>query len=138
MKISIGKLTLFAVVLAIAVFAKRKEDERLGQVEKVFVAGNSYSANTVRETIMDMKTNTHWKNRCITGVSNKDLADATLEIVESVPIGGNGSGSGITPQSSGTLTLKSGDVIWGNNSMFAGNFILKRLNEAVCRAKGIN
>lgn len=109
----------------------KKEDPRLKQVEKVFVAGNSPSANDLRKAFSTNK----WKNVCISSVTNTDDADAVLEIVESVPLGERADGTARLPQSAAKLTLKSGDMIWSDDSMFSSVFILKRLNEAVCRAK---
>ena len=123
--------------MIVAVGAKENEDARLSGVEKVFVARNSRSANEVRKTLNDLHAKTRWKNICISGVTNKDEADAVLEIAESVPLGEWKDGTTRLPQTAGTLTLKSGDVIWSNDSQYSAVFILKRLNEAVCRAKGV-
>jgi hypothetical protein len=126
-------LTLVAVVLVLA--GKDKEDPRLARVEKVFVSGNSRSANEVRKTLSDLRGKTRWKNICISGVTGKDDADATLEVSEAVPLGGTGKTEARLPSSSATLTLKSSDLIWSNDSEYSSVFILKRLNDAVCRAK---
>jgi folylpolyglutamate synthase/dihydropteroate synthase len=126
----------FAIIACIlfpfACFAKdKKEDPRLKQVGKIFVAGNSASANALRKAFTDNK----WKKVCVSSVTNKDDADAVLEIVESVPLGERANGTVRLPQSAATLTLTSGDMIWSDDSMYTAVFLLKRLNEAVCRAK---
>jgi hypothetical protein len=128
---------LFVLLLASGANAKEKVDPRQKLVEKVFVVGNSSSANDVRKALTDLRGNTHWKAICISGVTNKEDADTLLEIVESVPLGEWKDGTVRLPQSAATLTLKSGDVIWSNDSQYSSVFILKRLNEAVCRAAGL-
>ena len=125
----------FLLLVAFTLSAKDKEDPRLRQVSKIFVTGNSRSANELRKALADLRKNTHWKNICISGVSNKDEADSTLDLAETVPLGGGGDGSVRLPSSSATITLKSGDLIWSNDSQYSSLFILKRLNDAVCRAQ---
>lgn len=126
---------LILVLLAAALPGKDKEDPRLQGVEMIFVLGNSRSANDVRRTLADLRGKTHWKEICISGVTNKNDADAVLEISEAVPLGGTAQTEIRLPSSSATLTLKSGDLVWSNDSQFSSVFILKRLNDAVCRAK---
>ena len=75
------KSLLVLVVIILTVDAKENEGARLKRVERVFVTGNSRSANEVRKTLNDLHANTRWKKICVSGVTNKDEADAVLEIV---------------------------------------------------------
>lgn len=130
-------VVVLLLVTGVGAAAKDKaNDPRLKEVDKIFIAGNSRSANDVRKTLSDLHSKTRWKNICISGVANKESSDAVLEIVESVPLGGSGGEVAMRlTQTSATLTLKNGDVVWSNDSQYSSVFILKRLNEAVCRAK---
>lgn len=103
---------IFIIVLALD--AKEKIDPRLKSAEKIFVSGNSRSANEVRRTLADLRNKTRWKNLCILSVSNKDEADAVLEIAETEVLGERSVGTTRLPTSAATLTLRSGDLIWSD------------------------
>lgn len=92
---------------------KDRSDERLKQVTKVFVSGNNQAADKAREVLRSGKT-------CLSLATKSSDADATLDIsTDSQTVGGTfgrmGSRSWVT---SGSLTLKSGDLVWSRSERF--------------------
>jgi hypothetical protein len=127
---------LTAILLIPTARAKDEDDPRLKDVKKIFINGNSASANQTRKTLMGLPRSVKWKAVCLTGVANRAGADAVLEINETVPLGFWPDGTVRLPQSAGTLTLTNGDLIWSDSSDYSAGFLLQRLNDAVCRVVG--
>lgn len=104
-------LTLIVMMAAAVASCKDKPDPRLATVNTVFVVGNNQAAEKARETLRGGKT-------CLSLATKADEADATLEIAaESQSMGGQiGGFGGRAWVVSGTLTLKSGDLIWSRST----------------------
>jgi hypothetical protein len=135
---------LLAVLVGIPGLApcKDKPDARLMTVTTVFVAGNNQAAEKARATLRNGKT-------CLALATKADAADATLDIsAESQTMGGMMGGfGGRNWVASGTLTLKSGDLIWSYSSRFGdapgmsggkttGELIVKHLaDDAGCKQR---
>jgi hypothetical protein len=111
---------LLAVFLIIPVSApcKNLPDERLKTVGSVFVRGNNQAAEAARQALRSGKT-------CLSLATKEADADAVLDIGnDSQTMGGQFGGMGArTNVVSGTLTLKSGDLVWsrserGNDAPF--------------------
>ena len=117
-------------------------DSRLKDVHSVFVFGNNQAAEKIRS---EMKNDSEKGKTCLAIVTNPDRADATLEVAaESSMIRGR------SPMArerewiiNGTLTTKSGDMIWSAHSQFsdapftsggdtAGKGLYRRLKLDVC------
>jgi len=92
----------------------RPVDSRLTTVSLVFVSGNNQAAERARDTLRDSKT-------CLGLALNASDADAVLEISsESQSLGGSlGQMGGRSSIASGTLTLKSGDLVWSRSERFS-------------------
>jgi len=136
---------LVAAAYAVSVGAaapKDRPDERLKSVTSVFVSGNNQVAEGARATLQNQKT-------CLTLATKAADADAVLDINaetqrESGDIGGFG---GRTWIAAGTLTLKSGDLIWSRSERFmdapfksggktAGNLLVRHLaDSAGCKER---
>jgi len=99
------------ILTAAAASCKDKPDPRLATVNTVFVAGNNQASEKARETLRSGKT-------CLSLAMKADDADATLGIsAESQSMGGQFGGfGGRAWVVSGTLTLKSGDLIWSRST----------------------
>jgi hypothetical protein len=97
-----------AIVIGAA--AKDHVDERLKDLTSVFVTGNNQSAEGARKVLQDEKT-------CLSLAPKAIDADAVLDITvdaqsQGGPIGGMGGRAWIA---SGTLTLKSGELVWSRS-----------------------
>lgn len=141
----IRALAIFAVIGTCSI-GKDKPDARLRDVSTVFVAGNNQAAERARETLRSGKT-------CLALAMKADDADATLEVATEGQsmrgqIGGLGGRSWVV---SGTLTLRSGDLIWSRSTRnsdapfvsgakASGDVLVKELaSDASCkdRQKGV-
>jgi len=144
-----GTLPAAAVLTAAIAFlagpctARDRADERLKRVTSVFVSGNNQAAEGARHTLQTGKT-------CLTLASKATDADAILDIsAESQSQGGMiGGMGGRTWVASGTLTLKSGDLVWSRSERFsdapfksggktAGDLLVHHLADtAGCKQRG--
>jgi hypothetical protein len=114
-----GVLTALATLVALVVsmgvaMPKDHPDERLKSVTSVFVSGNNQAAEGARETLQSNKT-------CLSLATKAPDADAVLDVNtdtqrEDGSFGGFG---GRTWIAAGTLTLKSGDLIWSRSERFS-------------------
>lgn len=123
-------------------YPRQRGDKRLQTVVAVFVSGNNQAAEKARETLRSEKT-------CLRLAPNAAESDAVLEIaLESQSQGGIlGGFGGRASIASGTLALKSGDLIWSRSYRFsdapfrsggkvAGNLLVRRLaKEAGCKQR---
>jgi hypothetical protein len=117
-------------------------DQRLQAIVSVFVSGNNQAAEKARDTLRNEKT-------CLRLAPNAAESDAVLEIaLESQSQGGVlRSFGGRASIASGTLTLKSGDLVWsrsyrfsdapfGSGGKVAGDLLVRRLaKEAGCKRR---
>lgn len=122
---------------------RRGQDERLGRVTSIFVAGNNQAAEGARHTLGNGKT-------CFVLATKAADADAVLDVTaEAETMGGSlGQFGGRNWVASGTLTLKSGDLIWTHSERFgdsplrsggktAGDLLVRHLAQAAaCKARG--
>lgn len=141
------KLRCLLVVLLAAGCAvcKDRPDARLKTVTSIFVSGNNQAAEGARQALKAGNTR-------LTLATNKDDADAVLEISadsqsQGGPIGGMGGRAWIT---SGTLTLKSGDLVWSRSERASdaplmsggktgGSLLVRHLSDdAACRERQKN
>lgn len=125
------------------VFAKDAPDARLQSLRSVFVSGNNQGAEQVRE---DLKKDAEKSKGCLTLATNQKDADGTLDIQtdgNSSMGGGMGSLGGRNWIVSGTVTLKSGDLVWSHSERFsdtplksgaktAGKLVYSKLRKAAC------
>lgn len=108
----------FAVLSALALSAhppavakRRYLDQRLHNVSKLFIKGNSQASDKARDMLRQGQT-------CFILTTRPEDADAILEIQDSAI----GTGSIVSPREntvSGTLTLSSGDLIWSDSARFS-------------------
>ncbi|HUT02294.1 MAG TPA: hypothetical protein VM163_00180 [bacterium] len=112
------RAVILSVVLSLAIplWAGKKDDvdPRLAHVKSIFVKGNNQAADKAREILRKGKT-------CFALASNPDEADAVLEMADSATpdtgiFGSMGARHNVV---SGTLTLKSGDLIWSRSERFS-------------------
>ena len=133
-----------AFVLVVSAAGKDHADERLSNVTSVFVTGNNQAAEGARQTLEDGKT-------CLSLNAKAVGADAVLDVTadsqnQGGPIGGMGGRAWIA---SGTLTLKSGELVWSRSVRFsdapfmsggktAGSLLVHRLAvvSAGCKNRG--
>ena len=107
--------TVLVILGAASSDAKQKPDERLRNVNSIFVKGNSQAADRAREMLRE------GKKTCFSLASKPEDADAVLEIGDSAVgspglLGGMGARHNVV---SGTLTLSSGDLIWSHSARFS-------------------
>jgi hypothetical protein len=110
--------TRIIVALAISVLligtptpGKDHPDERLKDVTAVFVTGNNQAAEGARQILENGKT-------CLSLAAKAADADAVLDVTadsqsQGGPMGGMGGRAWIA---SGTLTLKSGNLVWSRSA----------------------
>lgn len=137
-QITIVVLMLFAV----AAVGKDSPDSRVKQVTSVFVAGNNQAAEQAREEIRKNKS-------CLVLATKADDADAVLAIdTDTKSTGSRGFGEFGQRDwiASGTLTLKSGDLVWSRSERFtdapfrsggkvAGKLLVNRLAKDACEGR---
>ena len=111
-----GALTLLSVfiIAVVASDGKEKPDARLQSVTSVFVAGNNQAAEKARAVLRSGRT-------CLVLAPKASDADAVLEVsVDTQTQGGMiGGFGGRTWIGSGTLTLRSGELIWSRSERFS-------------------
>jgi hypothetical protein len=101
---------VIALLVAVPLFAKDKPNPKLAGVTSIFVKGNNQATEKAREMIENGKT-------CFTLATKAEDADAVLELAnESVNTGTlfNLRDSVVN----GTVTLKSGDLVWSKSERF--------------------
>ncbi len=131
----LASLLLAALSIGVST-GKDRPDERLKNITSVFVAGNNQAAESARRTLQNGRT-------CLSLAGKSADADAVLEIsADTQSQGGTfGSFGGRAWIASGTLTLKSGDLVWSRSERFsdaplkgggktAGNLLVRHLAEA--------
>ncbi|MBI4166718.1 MAG: hypothetical protein HY508_13390 [Acidobacteria bacterium] len=103
-----------STMLTVPAWSKSKPDPRLREVKSIFVKGNSQAAEKAREKLDEGKT-------CFSLATKADDADAVLEIGDSATAdpGVLGSFGGRHNVVSGTVTLKSGDLVWSHTARFS-------------------
>ncbi|MCI0404137.1 MAG: hypothetical protein L0212_11555 [Acidobacteria bacterium] len=106
-------LVLTLLLCAPALLAKDKPDPRLREVSTIFVKGNNQAAEKIRELLRKGKT-------CFQLATKAEDADAVLEVdadaaADPGSLGSFGRREWIV---SGTLTLKSGDLVWSKSRRF--------------------
>lgn len=130
-----SKIGLVVFLFASFMQGKDKPDARLLTVTSVFVQGNNQAAEGARQTLRSGKT-------CLTLATKAADADAVLDVnadsqTQGGEIGGFGGRAWIA---AGTLTLKSGDLVWSRSDRFsdapmmsggktAGNLLIRHLAE---------
>jgi hypothetical protein len=141
----ISKLLVVTLVLASTpVWAVRaKPDPRLSAVTSIFVTGNNQAAEKIREQLSKGKS-------CLTLALKADEADAVLDVSTDTKSQGDSGFGAFGAREwivSGTLTLKSGELVWSKSERFgdapfrsggkvAGDLLLHRLTDAVgCKAR---
>lgn len=105
-------LAVAAFTCALAAPARDHADERLKSVMSVFVSGNNQAAEGARQALQDAKT-------CLTLATKAADADAVLDISADTQRGAFGDFGGREWIASGTLTLKSGDLVWSHSQRFS-------------------
>ena len=116
MKNQVCVLALVLSLTASIAWAKKKQvDERLRSVNTIFVKGNSQAADRAREMLRE------GKKTCFSVAGRADDADAVLELGDSAVgdpgmLGTLGARHNVV---SGTLTLKSGDLVWSHSARFS-------------------
>src|ERR1035438_5287864 len=134
----IALCAFLALMFALVVAGKDKPDPRLTTVATLFVVGNNPAAEKAREVLREGKT-------CLSLATKAGDADATLAVsAEGQSMGGSiGGFGGRAWIVSGTLTLKSGDLIWSrstrnsdaplmNGGKTGGNLLIKYLVTDAC------
>jgi hypothetical protein len=113
-----SKLMLFLLLpLVCAAFARSRppSDPRLKDVHSIFIAGNNQAAQSARQ---EMRKDADKGKGCFALASNPNDADAVLAMDSD-----SARNSGLLDTRdfivSGTLTLKSGDLIWSNSERFS-------------------
>lgn len=119
-----------------------KPDPRLRTVTSVFVAGNNQAAEKARATLRGGRT-------CLTLAEKAADADAILEVTVDMQTQGGrvGAVGGRSWIASGTLTLRSGELIWSRSERFmdaafrsggkiSGELLVKQLaRDADCKRR---
>jgi hypothetical protein len=136
-------LLIGAALCSANALAKDRPDQRLKTVTSVFVSGNNQAAEGARQTLQNGKT-------CLTLATKAPEADAVLDVnaesqSQGGQIGGLGGRAWIV---SGTVTLKSGDLVWSHSERFsdaplmsggktAGSLLVRHLaDDAACKSRG--
>lgn len=132
--------TILLVFLVALAFGKDVVDPRLKDVRTVFVTGNNQAAEKIRS---EMRTDAGKKRSCLSLITNPSQADATLEVAADRNLTRNS----VTRESdwiiNGTLTTKSGDIIWSSHAQFsdapfmsggdtAGKILYRHLKSDAC------
>lgn len=107
---------LVVMLLVAAAFAA----DRTGKISTIFVDGNNEAAQKIRKEIGKGKS-------CLALLSAKSEADAVLEVAE------NRQGWPYSIMVSGTLTSKSGELIW-SGTRGAAEGLLWDLKKSICNA----
>jgi hypothetical protein len=111
-----GALVLLSIFIVAVVGSdgKEKPDARLRVVTSVFIAGNNQAAEKARTVLRSGRT-------CLVLAPRASDADAVLEVsVDTQTQGGMiGGFGGRTWIASGTLTLRSGELIWSRSERFS-------------------
>jgi hypothetical protein len=133
----------FVLVVALScgfAAAADKADARLREVKKLFVAGNNEAAERIRSEI---RKDTDSGKVCF-GLATKAVdADATLDVADD-SVKDSGNMPGRHDRVTGTLTMKSGDLIWSRTESFsdapfmsgvktAAGLVYGRLKKDACR-----
>jgi hypothetical protein len=135
-------LAVMVCVLAGPCAAKDRTDQRLKGVTSVFVSGNNQAAEAARQVLLNGKT-------CLMLAGKAADADGVLDISTDSQrqSGGFGDFGARTWIASGTLTLKSGDLVWSHSERFsdapmksggktAGNLLVRHLaDSAGCKER---
>jgi hypothetical protein len=108
-----NKSALMVIFTLSTMNAADKTATLLSSVQTIFVAGNNQAAEKARDYIVKGKT-------CFELATKADAADAVLEIESESQTKGGVFGSMGARHSvvSGTLTLKSGDLVWSKSDRF--------------------
>ena len=110
-------LVVLVVLLVSMAFGRGKpqSDPRLKEVRSIFVAGNNQAAEKARE---EMRNDADRGKSCFSLATNPKDADAVLELGTDTARDSEllGTRAWIV---SGTLTLKSGDLIWSHSERFS-------------------
>lgn len=103
-------LRFFVLSISMIVCAGERPDDRLLHVNSIFVTGNNQAAEQVRRDLAAGKS-------CVRLAEKIDAADAVLDInAQGDSMGGHlGSLGGRTWIVSGTVTLRSGELIWSRS-----------------------
>lgn len=136
---------MLVLLLTASVFAGDKKsttDPRIREVKTIFVAGNNQAAEEARKVLAAGKT-------CFALATKQADADATLDLSDQSGMDPGGFGTLGQRHSvvSGTLTLKSGDLLWSHSERWSdrpfksgakqgGELLVKRLaREADCKSR---
>lgn len=135
---------LLLLLLITGAFARSRPpvDPRLKDVRTIFVSGNNSAAEKIRS---EFRKDAEKGKTCLTLVTNKDQADAVLEIATDAVSEGHLLGVR-NWVANGNLTTKSGDMIWSSHGQStdapfssgandAGNIIYKTLRRDACGIK---
>ena len=134
----LGTTLLLVLIASTGSFGAKKKagvDPRLKNVHSIFIAGNNPTAIDARANVTDERSIRRLK-ACFSLAGKPDLADATLEIGESV------SRSNVYADStyaSASLTLKTGELVWTYAERFPEDVanlravgVILALRNAVC------
>jgi hypothetical protein len=110
------KPAIALVLLSTLAVARDKPDPRLSGVISIFVSGNNQAAEKARDTLA--------KDKCFVLATKAADADAVLDIGTTTNSMGLDRGSlgqfgAMNWIASGTLTLKSGDLVWSKSERFS-------------------
>jgi len=128
-------LALIGVVCAAGAKKKPDSDARLKNIHSIFIAGNNPTAINARADVTDERFVRRLKI-CFSVAEKPDQADATLEISE-VPAPSKVYADSMN--ASGSLTLRTGELIWSFTPPFPedvanlrATFLVSALRRAVC------
>jgi hypothetical protein len=112
--INSARIAFVATLAIIGATARDRADERLKSLASIFLTGNNQAAEGARQTLQDGKT-------CLSLVTKAIDGDGVLDVTADAqtqggPAGGMGGRAWIA---SGTLTLKSGDLVWSRSVRFS-------------------
>jgi hypothetical protein len=118
---------------------KEQPNPRLQGLRSVFVSGNNQAAEGARNTLEGGKT-------CLSIATKAEDADGVLAIDADTHSGDNSMLGTRDWIASGTLTLKSGDLVWSHSERFsdapfksggktAGNLLVRHLADAACKGR---
>jgi hypothetical protein len=133
----------FALVViwpASLALAKDAADPRIREVKTIFVAGNNEAAEKIRA---DLRNDAEKAKVCFRLVTKAADADAVLEVSDD-SVKEPGLTTGRHDRVTGTLTTKSGDLIWSRTDSFsdapfmsgvktAAGLVYRRLKTAICK-----
>src|SRR5258706_1980586 len=108
-------VALLLILLCNYAAAKDTPDPRVRAVKSIFVAGNNEAAEKIRS---DIRNDSEKGRACFTLVTKAADADAVLDVNDD-SVKEPGLTTGRHDRVTGTLTTKSGDLIWSRTDSFS-------------------